>query len=269
MACNFAEIKFQKNKNNYRTINPLTIASLSSKALMSFIIMRYHNTFGISIKKGIDQVVSLASQWFDIKKINIGQDMDIAILQSLFQYQANNTNNLNTKTIIYGVSRGAVTAFNFVATEHPKSVKALICEGIFDSFENLLSYRFPICYKPILKAIEKLTSFEVGEISPLKVYSKLSLNIPVLFIISVVDEIVPFQSTINLYRKLKNMGHNKIHLLILNNSKHNKYTFMNKEDRDLYEYVVHAFYKHYKLPYIKEFASKGQKYFETKTQPNF
>ena len=91
-------------------------------------------------------------------------------------------------------------------------------------------------------------------------------DIPLLFVTSLKDGLVPPQGTMSLYNLLKARGFKKIHLLVLKKSIHPCYMISHDDDRTLYETVVHAFYKHYGLPHNAAKAAQGQAEFE-KTQP--
>ena len=83
-------------------------------------------------------------------------------------------------------------------------------------------------------------------------------NKPIALITSKVDEEVPYQNTLNLYRNLRERGHNNTHLLVLEHSAHNQYPLGSEKEK--YQAFMHAFYRKYDLPHISRFADEGEKY---------
>ncbi|MDR3646993.1 MAG: prolyl oligopeptidase family serine peptidase [Candidatus Babeliales bacterium] len=213
---------------------------------------------------------SLSSQLTDISKINFGQDLDIAIFKQNYQKHLlglnDNYQDYNKQIVLYGFSRGAATVFSFMSLHKPKEVCALICEGMFDSIPNILKHRFPNTYKVMLNFLEKFTHFKTEAISPISAIKDISLDLPILLITSYADYIVSHECVLNLYKSLRELGHAKVHILILQKPGHLKYVFHNQDDKDMYEQTVHAFYKKYNLPYIEDLAIKGEQYF-AHTQP--
>ena len=92
-------------------------------------------------------------------------------------------------------------------------------------------------------------------------------DVPLLLVGSLRDGLVAPQCIIYLYKRLIERGHKKVHFLMLQASSHPCYMLDNIEDKELYESVVHAFYKHYNLPHNKEKAQIGAPLFAA-TQPS-
>lgn len=268
-ACNFAEITI-KNFTFHAHKPVASLKKLFKKSIynLSSYCNDRHRISILPLCEG--KKASLSSQLMDISKINFGQELDVMNFKYNYENHLlrlnDNYKNYNKNVILYGFSRGAATIFNFMAVHKPLQVKALVCEGIFDSVPNILQLRFKNTYKIMLKILEKFTSFKTNSISPISSVNEIPLNLPILFISSYSDYIVSYKSTYNLYKTLRELGHNKVHILILKKPGHLNYVFHNTEDKNVYEQAVHAFYKKYKLPYIEELALKGQKYFEM-TQP--
>ncbi|OQA35625.1 MAG: hypothetical protein BWY54_00506 [Candidatus Dependentiae bacterium ADurb.Bin331] len=102
---------------------------------------------------------------------------------------------------------------------------------------------------------------------PIEYAEQINDDIPLLLVTSLKDGLTSAQGAIKLYLELRNRSLQKVHLLVLNNALHPCYMIDNEADRELYETTVHAFYKHYELPYNKQRAQAGQKSF-ARTQPS-
>jgi hypothetical protein len=225
---------------------------------------------GISITSKTDTQDSLHMYAINVSKINLGQEADIALFKKIYDTHIT-TMNKRTATfdhgvVMYGTSRGSAAAFNFIALHKPAHVQALVCEGLFDSIENVA--RAPVSLTVRIRLyLLGMTNFRKNGLAPIKLIEHFPKDMPLLLITSCKDGTVPCQCTKNMYRLLRASGHNKVHLLVLKEVAHVWYPYAGKEDREQYEGVVHAFYKHYRLPHIPEFAAAGKQFFMTKTQP--
>lgn len=270
-ACNFSEVELKRF--HFSFAKPINSMKILINKIANLISSRYNAKHFITIKPLCGKKEeTLSAQLTDISKINFGQDLDILSFKNNYQLQMLNLNNnfqdYKKNIVLYGFSRGAATIFNFVAMHKPKEVKALICEGIFDSIPNILSHNFKYSHHIMLKMLENLTCFKINGIAPIKCVNEIPLDLPILFIASYEDFIVPYQSILNLYKRLWQLGHKKVHIIILKNSGHLNYVFSNNQDKEMYEQSVHAFYKKYSLPYVEELANKGQEFIEN-SQPNY
>lgn len=202
-----------------------------------------------------------------LSALNLAQEADIQTLSHSYDQliEAQPEQDI----VLYGVSRGAATAFNFMATEYVnkeiKNIKAVVLEGCFDSVKNILKNKFKFIGKyPLLQTwTEKIfgsiyTGHNLEGIAPIKLVEQFPHEIPILFITSKIDTVVPHQCTWNLYRALKNAGHPQVYLLELKHSSHPHYMIENEYDRDYYQAAVHAFYKKFDLPYDPEKIPLGE-----------
>ena len=82
-------------------------------------------------------------------------------------------------------------------------------------------------------------------------------GVPVVFITSKVDEVIPNQSTKKLAIELARREKNHVYLLELKTSWHAHYPTQYLADREIYTHGLHAIYKIHGLPYIEDFAAKG------------
>ncbi len=256
-GCIFAEVNLRINKDTFSLWKQLNYALVGLK----------HKQFGINIQTKPDSINSLSGHYVNLFNLNVGQDNDINIYKAkVGEHLKKQKIDKDSKIILYGISRGSATVFNYFALHDSDNVAAVVCEGIFDSLSNV-AYHGNLLAKLKIKALNniKITKFKSDGICPLTCANKINKNKPMALITSLADEVVPFKCTLNLYKKLRKSGHRKVHLLILKTSTHNVYGI--GSEKEIYQNFMHAFYKNYGLPYIEEFANKGQKTFN-KTQPD-
>jgi hypothetical protein len=153
----------------------------------------------------------------------------------------------------------------------PEQVKAVVLEGVFDDIPHLLKH-FGFSGKGEL--VENIShnalNLAAGGYSKTGPFPSLCLDgmprdIPLLLVTSLKDWQVPYQCTLRLYRLLKERGHEKVHLLVLQNAGHSDYMIGDTEDKRHYEAVVHSFYRYYGLAYNAVLADQGQELFRQTT----
>lgn len=246
-TCRFSEIKLKNTKSYFK--NPLDF-------ITSFFIGLRDRKFPTQVKKDAHEIeYTLNSPAINFFNINLGQNTDIEMLKNTYQQHLEKFP--NQKVILYGTSRGAATVFNFMAKYRPAEVIAIVLEGIYDEVDHLLKETCGYFNGIAHSFIRLFTAYEANGISPIKSIKDFPKDIPILIISSKRDGTVPFPCAKNMYKQLKIAGHNNVHFLKLKNSSHDSYSFQNDKDRELYEQVIHTFYKHYNLPYDKELAEKG------------
>ena len=214
---------------------------------------------GMSLERSCSDI-TLEGHSVDLRKVNLGQDDDIAALASAYdkhvkQYPVHNV-------VLYGVSRGSAATFNFLATTYKtkerQQVKAAVLESCFASFD----------YSPKMQWLfSKISVYDPQGIAPIKVIDKFPKDIPVLLVTSLSDPRVPSYSTRQLYHALKQAEHPAVYLLELQHGTHPNYMF-HPEDRKRYETTVHAFYKKYNLDHDPELAQQGMSTLLNECQPD-
>jgi len=203
---------------------------------------------------------SVATHWINPFKVNVAQDTDVAICKAKIDEAIAQESNKPQKVILYGVSRGSATVFSTCARHYSEQIAAVVCEGVFDTVNNILVYGNLFSRLKIgLLKYSKLTNFKADGISPITSALQMPKDVPIALITSIVDEVVPHQCTLNLYKKLRELGYTKVHILILKTSKHDVYP--TGDEKEIYEAFIHAFYKRYNLPHIAKFAADGEKVF--------
>ncbi len=268
-AVRFSDVNLRKPTNF--TINPLTAFMDSIRRDLFPLAERYFNEkYGITVVPNPESKLSVVNYTPNFAAANIGQKHDIKTLRKC--YKKHVKQHPATDVVLYGDSRGAATIFNFIALHKPTKVKAAVLEGIFDTVPHCIKHFLYDDKTP--EAEERLHQilslvmwrYRKNGTNPRKCAELISDNIPLLFVTSLKDGLVPAQSTISLYKRLKERGHTKIHLLVLKKSYHPGYMIDDPEDQKTYESVVHAFYKRYNLPHNAAKAALGDAEFLA-TQP--
>lgn len=190
-------------------------------------------------------------------KISIGQETDISSHRNKHDAWLEQKDR-SSHLILWGVSRGTATTFCAMAKDNEKykDVKLVILEGAIDSVENILqNRRFGSVQK---RGLNLFTAYRSDGISPLSCVNEFPADIPVVFITSEIDKVVPCTNTQKIANALAERGKNDVFLLKLKKSSHPNYMFDDFEDRDNYETFIHAVYKRYNLKHDPILADKGE-----------
>lgn len=204
--------------------------------------------------------VNFESKITDSKKVSLSQGYEISALRET-------VNKIKGDCILFARSMGASTAINYMALDNPVCVKALILEAPFDSVERVVKSMLGIfSWIGIGSLALRLTypSYDKKGIKPIDSITKLSKDIPIIFIHSKKDEIIPIAASRSLYRMLYFSGYQKVHIFELDYARHNNAT--TGIDSVNYQRVIHAFYKNYGFPHDAQLAKEGEVFFE-KTRP--
>lgn len=168
-------------------------------------------------------------------------------------------------TVLVGLSRGASVLVNFMGIYNPSNVQAVILESPFDSIQSLVHDTLhrkkcawvPGSKKMLLKLVGyTFKKYDVNGIKPIDTINGLRTDLPILFVCSLTDSLVPAWSTIALYEKLRSKGHKHVYLLILPHGVHSRLITDPMHGR-LYQTVAHAFYRRYGLPHDPYIAQQG------------
>lgn len=197
-----------------------------------------------------------------LSQICFGQEGDIANHKK--RWDAAQQQFPQHPVILWGASRGAATTFNAIAhhREQYTNVKLVIVEGCYDTVFNTISDRMhPVArklglHKGVHSLIGLFTKYNPKGISPLKSVDTFPEQIPVVFVTSKNDIVVPMARTKNLAYALATRGKNDVYLIELKHSTHKGYTIDHRDDMQLYQHALHAIYKKLDLPYITEFAQE-------------
>jgi len=161
--------------------------------------------------------------------------------------------------ILYGVSRGAAATLNALATHQYQNVRLVILEGCFTSVTKVIRNQFGSILSPLVEfGLSLATDYKPGHMRPIKSCAKISTQVPIGFVTSKRDTLVPPSTTMRLVEKLRRAGHEHVHVLTLRQSPHGRYVFTDAIDREAYLLWLHALYKHYDLPHIPDLAALGE-----------
>jgi len=211
------------------------------------------------------------------KETSLAQENEIECLAKEYT-KILEMNHLQNKTdlVLVGLSRGASTIINFMATyNNPSEVKALVLEAPFDTAQSIsehIAQHLHIKWIPGIKKLgNRLMSFIFSKyrengIQAINMVNKIRPNMPILIICSTQDTLVPADSSIRLYKALRESGHECTHLLVVNSGKHSKMLW--DKEGATYQNVVHAFYKKYSLPHNEVYAQQGATVFGQQCQPS-
>ncbi|MGC2310042.1 MAG: alpha/beta fold hydrolase [Candidatus Babeliaceae bacterium] len=197
------------------------------------------------------------------ERANLAQDEDIITLAHNYQAFIDVQKILDTPLdgiVLIGLSRGAATIINFVATRNPSLLKAVVLESPFDTVENVIQFYLKQRYLAWIPGVHACALFyfthylypnyNPNGIKPLDVVADLPLDLPILFIHSLEDTLISIESSRTLLRVLRQTGHKYAYLLELTYGYHGKYQLCS--DSQLYEKAVHAFFHKFSIPFYKK-----------------
>lgn len=162
-------------------------------------------------------------------KVNLGQELDMERLR--WVYEKTVEQYPDCSIVLCGVSRGAATVINFVASHKPAAVKAIVLESPFDTFENVANHllkRFHVGWIPFSKSIclrlirKYFPLLDVNGICPAKTIGQIPRNISILLMHSRRDKTIPVHSSRSLYKALVNAGHPQAYFLESASGEHAK-----------------------------------------------
>lgn len=260
----FPDVNLRKPTNF--TINPITAFMNGVRRDLFPLAERFFSEkYGITVVDNPNSKLTVVNYTPKFAAANIGQTKDINALHK--QYKKHVKKHPNTDIVLYGDSRGAATIFNFIALHKPEQVKAAVLEGIFDTVPHCIKHfayddKTPQAEERLHQLLSMMMwKYRKDGINPQQCAEFITDDIPLLFVTSLKDGIVPPQGTIGLYKRLKERGFKNIHLLVLKKSFHPAYMIDDPEDQKVYESVVHAFYKQYNLPHNAAKAAAGRSAF--------
>ena len=197
-------------------------------------------------------------------KVCIGQENDMINFDKKFTAQQQ-----QKPSVLFGVSRGSATVFNSVADRDYdlSNVKMIILEGCFDSVINIIDKRWGKLYQlmptSVFKYLAKKSVPGLNVDGPFPIqhadkFANKAQNVPVVFITSKIDKVVPHECTVALANAVKEAGHKEVYLLKLEKSAHPYYHIDHADDRAKYLHFMHAVYKKHGLPYSEAQAALGE-----------
>lgn len=171
----------------------------------------------------------------DLRKYNLGQEADIQAIQNTYEQSTGDI-------LAFGVSRGSCALINWISIHQPDRIKALVLEGCPTSVEDIIQHSTGYlhhAYSIFGKLIPRLTSYKSQGLSAKNNLLQLPKDLPILFITSKNDWVVPWTIPWGLYTTLKENGYN-VHIIILERAGHIDYLSNNPEDTQTY---LEGYYK--------------------------
>lgn len=179
--------------------------------------------------------------WYEGNKPScLAQDADINALKDWYDASVRE----NHKVILYGLSRGAATVLNFLAIHKPKNVACAVLESPFDDLETIVQDQLKsfgigyipglgtlasACITPIVTLYPRLLNHTVFGVYPKDVVHEIPHDIPLMFISSKQDSLIPQSSTQNIVDIIKKSGHPQYHNIICNVGGHAGVTLSNNQ----------------------------------------
>ena len=155
------------------------------------------------------------------------------------------------KIVLFGTSRGAatlITTLSVLTTPQLSHIKLAIAEAPFATVESVLYDTWPSPMVPcILGLLEWYTQFRREQWSPLDAVRSASfpLQVPLLFVTSEIDKMVPVCNTMQLIDVLQSKEHPDLHHLKLQRSHHSTMSIDDAEDQEAYLNQVRRLYRKY------------------------
>ncbi len=256
-----ADVDLAPFNNLFSVLNPI-------KVVPALITANQNQSDGVRVS-GFDFVHghTVMSHAIHLSEYSLGQSSDIESHYKKYQYWLNlQGEDKKEGLIVWGVSRG--TLATFCALSNPeykndyKNVRLVVLEGAVDSVAEVMPKRFGRVTPVITHAVKFFHKHSMIKYdhengpSPLVTIQNFPENIPVVFITSKMDTVVPPENTRHIAWELAKQRKNDVFLLELDHSSHPNYMFDNKEDHDRYEQFIHAVYEKYHLAHKPELASK-------------
>jgi dienelactone hydrolase len=197
--------------------------------------------------------------------------MHSAYTQMITKLQAENTH--DDSVIFIGMSRGATTILNFMGHYKPEKVKALIIESPFDSTQSIVNNLLKRCYIDQIPGAHTCGHYLLSTLfwhhstageRAIDSIAMLDMQVPILIICSKQDNLIPTDSSILLYKALRNRGHQQVHIFIAQHGRHGR--ILHGPDGAKYQQITHAFLKKYGASHDLSLAELGA-YLLDQSQP--
>jgi len=212
--------------------NPFQLASL----VKQYLTLWYYNVHGASVPHN------------HLSELNVAGDQDVtqyvaAVRQCIREHPTK-------KLVLFGTSRGAsvvLIALARLTAEECQHIKLVLVEAPFDTVPSVSQYRFGRLSRLLLALLARFARYRPFQCSPLEAVDSeaFPLTLPLAFITSKVDSIVPPEHTAPLIARLKERNHAALHELVLERSHHSMMSLHNEEDQASYMAFVEALYNKY------------------------
>lgn len=209
--------------------------------------------------------VDAGYQIANTRKCGLAQEHDMK------QLKAHIDSHSDKNLILLGLSRGASTVISAVGAYKPKNVKAIIVESPFDNVRSIVSHKASYAsWIPCVTSLGNIgasfafPNYSTCALSPIDYVTYIPDEIPVLFICSKQDSLIPTWSTKRLYNKLKSSRTPRgIDNVYLTETEYGHHANILGSNEHQYRRAVHAFYKKAGLPestYNAASATQGEQF---------
>jgi hypothetical protein len=193
--------------------------------------------------------------YIDTPLVSFAQGPDQQQLRSALHYQFNAHRiklENRPKTVLAGSSRGASTVLCAVANMTPEEqewVHLVLLEGAFDTVPAVARTRFGPYLGPFITwVLTWATSYDPAAPTPLDLAKAFPPKVPVAFVTSKADTVVPMAHTLALRDAVvaaRGGDASQVHTLILEKSGHSFYANQDLEDQTAYRAFVDSLYRTY------------------------
>ncbi|MFI5332816.1 MAG: hypothetical protein ACHQVS_01815 [Candidatus Babeliales bacterium] len=190
------------------------------------------------------------SDLITMSKCSLAQESDI----KTWRKQINKHTNKNIN--IFAISTAASAALCAVAIDRPTNVQSIIVESPFDDVKSVVAGI--ASYASLIPGVTTLGNiaaslifprYSTGNLRPIDVVTYIPDEIPVLFICSRQDRLVPAWSTKRLYTTLKeHRAQRGIHNVYLREANQGKHGEILKHNQEWYQAAVNGAYKKAHIP---------------------
>lgn len=243
IGCEIRDVDTNPFPSIHSYLNPIKIASYSVSSVANW----YH---GIHVYNKYKQDTeygkthSVKAHAIKISEISVGQETDMESHQEKFEGLIKDYP--DDDWMAFGFSRGAATTFNACAKYKYPKLKLVILEACFYSIHDCFYLnKFSPLRKTFTTGLSLFTKYHDDGPSPKDSVAEFPENVPVVFITSEKDWVVPAESTMKLAHALADKGKNDVYLLVLKKSSHPNYVFSDPVDRQMYQEFIHAIYEKY------------------------
>lgn len=195
---------------------------------------------------------------------SFGQDNEIGRLHNAYQKMMKKFEHCDV--ILKGLSRGAANHIIFASryTSELDNVKAMVLESPYFIMDDVIANMikrfnlegwFELSWgQTLAECIFK--KYTRHGYSPANTLADIPKDMPILLICSEEDHLVPYTSTITIYKKLIESGHTNVYIFVAKQGRHA--AILQGPEGEKYQQIVNAFYKKYNLPHCPIAAKKGK-----------
>jgi hypothetical protein len=201
---------------------------------------------GITHCENTAKGIQAPAHCFYITRWNVGGATDLDHYLRYFRQMLLETP-LDKKIAIFGPSRGAsltLIAMSQLTPEEQSRVSLVIVEAPFDSFPNVLNSWPYLRYLSGMQLylISRLGLYHPSQLTPIGTIHQIPHTVPIAFITSERDTVVPKACTLNLIERLRETGHPNVWHCELRNSSHDGMTLEDIDDRRQYYEFINGLY---------------------------